>query len=199
VAFIDRGRRIASASVDKTLKIWDATTGQEVLTLRGHTHDPTGLACSPDGQRLASSSGDRTVKIWDATPLGANIPRKALILRGHSDQIWGLAFSPDGRRIASASWDKTVRVWDAGTAREDLAFQHSGVVFSVAFSPDGRRIASGGAHLAEDHPSPLKIWDATTGQEVLAPRGNTREAMAVAFSPDGRWVVTGDHGGDVTV
>ena len=54
----------------------------------------------------------------------------------------------------------------------------------MAFSPDGRRIASGSAQLAEDEPSYLKVWDATTGREVLHPRGNTREAFSVAFSPD---------------
>jgi WD40 repeat protein/serine/threonine protein kinase len=202
VAFLDGGRRLASVSSDKTMKIWDATTGQVVLTLRGHTQALTGLACSPDGRRLASVSQDRTTKIWDATPLDAQAGQESLTLRGHTDGIWDLAFSPDGRRLASSSKDATVRVWDAQTGREDLApfRKHIRVVFSVAFSPDGQRIASGSAQLAEDEPSYLKVWDATTGQEVLHLRGNIVEARVVAFSPDnGRWIVTANMRGNVTV
>jgi WD40 repeat protein/tRNA A-37 threonylcarbamoyl transferase component Bud32 len=198
-AFLDGGRRLASASADKTVKVWDATTGRLVLTLRGHTHEITGLAGSPDGRRLASASGDRTVKIWDATPVDAKAGQEALTLRGHTDEILGATFSPDGRRLASASYDATARVWDARTGRVELAFKHIRVVFSVAFSPDGRRIASGSARHAGGEPSYLKVWEATTGQEVLDPPSNTGEAFAVAFSPDGRWITTGGNRADVTV
>jgi WD40 repeat protein len=201
VAFLDDGRRLASVGSDKTMKIWDVTTGTVVLTLRGHTRDLTGLACSSDGRRLASVSQDRTTKIWDATPVDARAGQDAVTLRGHTDGIWDLAFSPDGRRVASASLDATVRVWDARTGQEDLApfRKHLRVVFSVAFSPDGQRIASGSAQLAEDEPSYLQVWDATTGQEVLNLRGNTVEAFRVAFSPDDRWIATANMKGNVTV
>jgi hypothetical protein len=68
VAFSPDGRRIASASNDRTVKIWDSATGQEVLTLRGHTGDVRSVAFSPDGRTLASAGRDRLVKIWDSTP-----------------------------------------------------------------------------------------------------------------------------------
>src|SRR5262249_24766718 len=151
----------------------DATTGQVVLTLRGHGHELISLACSPDGRRLASVSEDRTTKIWDATPLtGVEAGQTPLTLRGHTDQIWGLAFSPNGRRRASASRDTTVRVWDTRSGREDFAFRkHIKIVFSLAFSPDGQRIASGSVRHAEGEPSYLKIWQVATGEEMLSPRG----------------------------
>jgi WD40 repeat protein len=194
VAFLDGGRRLASVSHDKTLKIWDATTGKVVLTLRGHTREPSKLACSPDGWRLASASADGTVRIWDATPVEAKTGQEALTLSGHTDVILGLAFSPDGRHLASSSRDATVRVWDPRTGREELTFRnHPRVVFNVAFSPDRRRLASVGARVAEGDPSYLKVWDATSGQEVLhlQPRANIGEAFVVAFSPNnGRWLVT---------
>ena len=76
------GKRLASASVDQTVKVWDATSGQEMLTLKGHTGAVMSVAFSPDGKRLASASGDQTVKVWDATT-----GQETLTLKGHTAQV----------------------------------------------------------------------------------------------------------------
>src|SRR5262249_26167917 len=97
----------ASASQDKTMKLWDVATGRETLTLRGHTVGINNVAYSPDGRRLASAS-DATVRLWDAAT-----GQEILTLRGHTARGLRVASSPDGRRLASASQDRTVRLWDS--------------------------------------------------------------------------------------
>jgi WD40 repeat protein len=108
VAFSPDGKRLASASADGTVRLWDAQTGQEVLVLQGHARQVQNVAFSPGGKRLASASNDKTVRVWDA-----QTGQPALVLQGHTSGVYCVAFSPDGKRLASASSDQTVRIWDA--------------------------------------------------------------------------------------
>ena len=150
MAFSPDGKRLASASRDETVKVWDAATGQETLTLKGHTGGVTSVAFSPDGKRLASASEDETVKVWDAAT-----GQETLTLKGHTGCVTSVAFSPDGKRLASASDDGTVKVWDAATGQETLTLKgHTDAVTSVAFSPDGQRLASASSD------GTVKVWDA---------------------------------------
>ena len=94
-------------SEDQTVKLWDAVTGQETMTLKRHTSLVTSVAFSPDGTRIASASVDQTVKLWDAAT-----GQETVTLKGHTALVTSVAFSPDGARIASASLDKTVKLWN---------------------------------------------------------------------------------------
>ncbi len=96
---------IASASEDKMVKVWDATTGQATLTLKGHAGYVMGVSFSPDGTRIASASSDQTVKVWDAAT-----DQETLTLEGHVGDVRDVCFSPDGTRIASASHEESVKV-----------------------------------------------------------------------------------------
>jgi WD40 repeat protein len=196
VCFSPDGRRLASASGvwdghkgrgTGEVKVWDAQTGQQLLTLNGHAERVHGVCFSPDGRRLATASWDGTVKTWDA-----QTGQETLTLEGHTSDVMGVCFSPDGKRLATASSDQTVKVWDARTGQEQLTLKgHSGPVFGVCFSPDGRRLASA------SHDWTVKVWDAQTGQDVLTPRGHTDRVTCVCFSPDGQCLASAS--GDRTV
>ena len=180
VAFSHDGKRLASASDDRTVKIWDAATGQLIRTLPGHTNDINGVAYSPNGRWLASAGHDQTVKLWDAAT-----GQLIRTLPGHTYRVVGVAFSPHDRCLASASWDRTVKVWDAATGQELRTFPgHKDRLRGVAYSPDGRHLAS-----ASDDKT-VKVWDVSTGQELRTLPGHTDSVRGVAYSPDGRCIAS---------
>ncbi|QKD56751.1 uncharacterized protein FOBCDRAFT_321215 [Fusarium oxysporum Fo47] len=153
VVFSPDGQRLASGSVDNTVKIWDAATGACLQTLKGHGSLVKSVVFSADGQRLASGSVDNTVKIWDATT-GACLQT----LEGHSGSVNSVVFSADGQRLASGSYDNTVKIWDATTGACLQTLEgHGSWVTSVVFSADGQRLASG------SYDNTVKIWDTATG------------------------------------
>jgi WD40 repeat protein/serine/threonine protein kinase len=187
VAFSPDGQRIASASWDKTVKLWDVATGQETATLKGHTNKVTSVAFSPDGRRIASASDDGTLKLWDAAT-----GQETATLKGHTSLVTSVAFSPDGQRIASASYDETVKLWDAATGQETATLKgHTEGVESVAFSPDGRRICSA------SFDGTVKLWDAATGQETATLEEHADCVWSVAFSPDGQRIASASDDGTV--
>jgi WD40 repeat protein len=100
-----------SGSNNKTIKIWDAETGQAPLTLRGHASTVYSVAFSPDGKRIVSGSLDKTIKIWDS-----ETGEHERTLQGYAGPVYGVAFFPDGKQIVSGH-DSRVYAWDLETAR----------------------------------------------------------------------------------
>ncbi|MCP4452538.1 MAG: protein kinase [Planctomycetes bacterium] len=186
-------KRIIAAD-GNDIKVWEALSGKELMTLSGHERGIWSMSYSPDGTKIVSGGLDKTVRIWNADT-GTQIKT----LRGHGDwpeepgysPVSSVAFSPDGKLIASGSYDKTVKIWNATTGAEVMTMdKHSGLVSDVAFSPDGTRFASAGD-------GTIRVCDVATGNELLILRGHQGEALTVAFSPDGQRIVSGSK--DATV
>ncbi|KAI4733289.1 WD40 repeat-like protein, partial [Aureobasidium sp. EXF-12298] len=183
VAFSPDGQVVASASDDRTVRLWDAQTGEQVQKLEGHEESVRSVAFSPDGQIVASASDDRTVRLWDAQT-GEQVQK----LEGHKGPVRSIAFSPDGQIVASASWDDTVRLWDAQTGEQVQRLEgHEESVHSVVFSPDGQIVAS-----ASDERT-VRLWDAQTGEQVQKLEGHKGPVLSVAFSPDGQIVASASY------
>jgi WD40 repeat protein len=199
VAYSPDGQYLASASVDTTVRIWDAETGQEQPYPLEHRAPVLSVSFSRDGRWLASTTGDMStradgeIKVWDA-----QTGRGVWTLRGHTGLVFQAKFSRDGQRLASVGRVGTVRLWDLQTGQQVLMLRrHHGQVRSVDFTSDGTRLVSAG------HDRTVRIWDATpvgsqTGQEsfTLSLAGGVR---SVAFSPDGRHFVSAGNSATVRI
>src|SRR5207248_6049706 len=174
------GQQLATASWDRTAKVWDLTPNHEWLALSAPALIPgrgAVLALSPDGKGVVvSSRADWSAQIFD-TATG----RELLTLRRHDEVITALAYSADGSQIASSSYDGTAKVWDTRSGQTLLTLVSvvgPGAVNGVAFSPDGARLAASAD-------SGLTLWAASSGRHQRLHTDSTQQFNAAAFSPDG--------------
>ncbi len=187
VAFSPDGKIIASGSWDKTVRLWNVATREEITSLTEHTGPVYCIAISHDGKMLASGSYDRTIRLWDLDTY-----KNIAILTGHKDAVSSLAFSPDGKMLASGSYDKTIRLWDVDTETSMKTFtEHQGRVTSVTFSPDGKILASG------SWDNTFRLWDVDTHTNIYTFTEVTGDVMSVVFSPDGKTLATGSEKGAI--
>lgn len=203
------GKKIASASGDGQICLWDGDSGSLYGSLGAHDLDVTSLMFSEQGDTLVSASSDGTVGIWDTE---AKMLKSRLT--GHDDWVRCAAISPSGQLVASGSDDRTVRVWDISglentiqgpntnemkRENERVFRGHTDYVYCVTFSSDKRYLASGADDLD------VMIWDLTQGEgdkddaEIVLHSKEPDLIRALAFTPDSSRIVFSDKSGNIEV
>jgi WD40 repeat protein len=181
------GHELASVSRDRTVRLWNAKTGELYQTLSEHCARVIDIAWSPDGRILAIGSTDETIRLWET-----NIGTVLRVLAGHSKTIMSMAWSPDGHTLASASNAHTVLLWNVRTGEVCQTLEGpSGAVHSVTWSPDGRILATGSTD------ETICLWEVNTGRLLRVLAGPGQTASSMAWSPDGQSLAIGS--GDRTI
>ncbi|KAK3823224.1 MAG: WD40-repeat-containing domain protein [Benniella sp.] len=177
VVYSPNGEQIASASYDRTVRLWDSETGSLMHLLVGLIDC---VAYSPQGDRIASACEDGTVRIWDAITGDRCQP-----LRGHLAKVLCVVYSPKGNQIASSS-DNTIMLWDLKPENcIHTLSDHTGKVWDIKYSPQGDQVASASDDMT------VRIWDVETGtcRHVLSGHGGA--VHSIAYSPKGDRLASG--------
>jgi WD40 repeat protein len=179
-SFSRDGTRIATASADGTVRVFQADGGGDPVVLRGPTDRVFRVAFSPDGSLVAGASWDGTARIWRADGTGSPV-----VLRGHTDVVMSVDFSPDGRRLVTGSIDGSARIWSVDGVGEPIVLAgHDNTVHEARFSPDGMLIGT----VSQD--ATARIWHADGRGESILLRGHARQILRGMWSPDGSRFVT---------
>jgi WD40 repeat protein len=170
-------QRLASASEDKTVRLWNLATGQASHVLTSHQGFVEAVVFQPHNTDiLASGSRDKTIKIWE-------LDRVLYSFTGHGQAVNTLAFSPDGQRLASGSRDRTIKLWQVATGELITTLTgHKLNITTIAFNIDGI-LASASAD------GTIGIWQNNIMQRQLT--GHIGSVTAIAFSPDGQILASG--------
>ncbi|MEM7032509.1 MAG: WD40 repeat domain-containing protein, partial [Chloroflexota bacterium] len=190
VAFSPDGDYLATASEDKTVRIWDAHSGQNLKILTGHDDAVYAVVFNQTGTHLATASADQTAKIWDV-----DTGQVLHTLTGHTDSVFRIEFSPDERFLATAGGDHMAKIWDSATGEEVKSLTgHEDEVNDIAFSQDGLRLATASSD------STILLWDIDSGQRsdpiIFPTEFSWAKVFAIGFSPDNDQVLIA--GGQVT-
>jgi len=186
------GSVIASGSHDGTVRIWEARTGEEKLSLLCSSDDQVrSAAYAPNGNSIAVGTKKGEIYVWTSFAVHASPQR----LFGHSGPINSVTYSPDGTMLASASVDNTIRLWKTETYHQAAVLNgHAEAVLAVAFSPDGTVLAS----CSND--SSIRLWHLAAAESMDELwRNEGRFFATVSFSHNGCMLASGATDGDIVI
>ena len=176
VAFAPDGERIATASADGTVKLWERS-GKLRQTLQGERQRASSVAFSPDGNVLAVAGWNGTIELWNAAG------EKQIALQSGNDRALSVAFSPDGRLLAATGSNGAIALWDARGARVRSWAGHDKPATSIRFSPDGNTIATAGTDRT------VRLWS-PDGELLQTLEGHETDITGVAFHPNEPWLAS---------
>ncbi|WTL36054.1 NB-ARC domain-containing protein [Nocardia sp. NBC_01503] len=185
VAISADGRYIVSGGSDRSVRVWEGSTGRLATTIDAHSEVVSAVAISPDGGRVVSGSFDGSVRVWNRA--SGRLERSLPVNSGY---VYAVAITADHQNIVVGSGDSKVGVWSRAEAQLVLRLSdHARHVKAVASSEDCRYVVSGG------YDRTVRVWELAGGGLKHKLAGHTRDVEAVAISADGRYVVSGgrDH------
>lgn len=174
---------LATASADKTIRIWDAASLSPRLTIQdSHNGGISDICWSPTNQYLCSASDDTFIYVWELDKAAASNVR---VLRGHEGFVFTLSFHPHSLFLASGSFDETIRIWDvkAGICIRTIP-AHSDPVTCVHFNIHGNHLVS------SSYDGLIRVWEVATGDciKTLIDDHNP-PVSSVSFSPNGQYIL----------
>jgi WD40 repeat protein/transcriptional regulator with XRE-family HTH domain len=184
LAFSPDGKYVLTAGADRTPRLWNIQTGQEIRRYIVHRGAVRTVAISPDGKFVLTGGDEKIARLWDA-----KTGRQLHVFSDHGSSVTSVAFSPDGKYILTVARSTSMHLWNANTGQKIRDF--SADTESASFSPDGRYILT---HRGLSS----SIWEVATGKEFR--RFPVLETIvSEVFSPDGRYVLTGHLDGTASL
>ena len=181
LSFDNQGKKIASGSEDRQIKIWDVERGQELFTVLGHTEPVFSTTFSPDDKQIASGTLSGKIQVWRTDRQQDSLPFEK-ITPTHIHQV---AFSPDGAFLAAAAADQTVKLWNSSDGKLVRTLQgHTESVTTLAFLNDGKQLVSGSSD------NTLRTWNLATGENEQILSGTGFQLRQVSVTADGQKLVT---------
>lgn len=187
VAFSPKGERLAVASSDGTVSVFDTNTWNSIVSSQHDDDVVASLAFHPEGKWLATGGYDHSVGIFDA-----NDASTFHQMKGHKGAVMSVAFSPDKKTLATAGIDQTIKLWEISSTKLMTSLTgHKSWVNSLAWHPENAWLASGSSD------GTIQVWSTKTNEPIRTLQATNAEVRSIAISPDGAHLVAGLRYGKV--